>query len=176
MVNFIKDLCVGIYNLLAHACLWTQSQFSNTVLIVGGVAMIIIFVGVCYKMYEDEGGGDTALTFALSAGLFYMLFGLCQGVSEFVDVDVTQSLYVWSVVIMCGLLLIFIGVGYASITKGMFIEFLIGFICMVLGYILLSKYIAIIVCAGCIAIGGGSKYIGTFTDKNGNSYDIYKKD
>lgn len=41
---------------------------------------------------------------------------------------------------------------------------------------LFSKFaIAIGVLLGIGVLGGGSSYVGTFTDRNGNSYDVYKK-
>ena len=58
------------------------------------------------------------------------------------------------------------------------IHFSIAYIVFVLlSALLFSKFVvALGILLGIGAFAGGSSYVGTFTDKDGNSYDIYRKD
>ena len=80
----------------------------------------------------------------------------------------------YSIIIMLISILLLIII---SVANGKILYSIAFIVCLMISAFLFSKFVVGLgVLIGIGLFAGGSSYVGTFTDKNGNSYDVYRKD
>jgi uncharacterized membrane protein YhdT len=175
MRDILEPIASGIWNVLAKLCLYVQSTFNTTWLIVLGIAFLVGAIIAAY-LHDDKERGSSWITILSAILLFLSIFFVVflMAWNEFKPYNDVASDINWISVsvflVLAVLLLISTAFSYRVIYSILYI------VCMVASAILLSKFMVVIgVLLGLGAIGGGYTYVGTFTDRNGNSYDVYKK-
>ena len=178
MKELLDPICSVVWNMLANLCLFAQTTFSTKWLIILGIVFLagVIFCGYYLAEGNEKGVpvGTAILAFLFFVALFVNL--LIMAFADFKDYSTATAgddddwIYMS---IMLALLLCLLAF---SIYEKVFVVAIFMIVCMIILAALLSKYaIAIGIVLGIGVLGGGSSYVGTFTDKNGNSYDVYKK-
>ena len=178
MKELLDPICSIAWDLLANLCLFAQTTFSTRWLIILGIVFIavVIFCGYYLAEGNEKGApvGTAILAFLFFVALFVNL--LIMAFADFKDYNVATAGddTDWIVVsVMLALLLCLIAV---SIYEKTFVISIIMALSMIIAAALFSKFaVAIGIVLGLGVLGGGSTYVGTFTDRNGNSYDVYKK-
>ena len=178
MKELLDPICSIVWDMLANLCLFAQTTFTSKWLIILGIVFIAVVIFCGYYMAEGNEKGAPVGT-AILAFLFFVALFVNILIMAFVDfkeysVATAGDDDDWIFVsVMCALLLCLVAV---SIYEKTFIISIIMVISMIAAAALFSKFaIAIGVVLGIGVLGGGSTYVGTFTDRNGNSYDVYKK-
>ena len=174
MKELLEPITKIVWNGLSTTCVYFQGVLSSTWLIVFGIIAVGIAVFCAVESCKDENGEKNGFLLLLSILSFFSIYIAFFGIGweSFKSYEEIQSGIYWigitSMWVLSSLFIIL-----CLINKK--ILYSIGYvICTVLSAILFSKFIVIIgVLLGLGALGGGSSYVGTFTDKNGNSYDIY---
>ena len=171
----LDPICSVIWDMFAKMSLYVQLNFSNTWLIVLGIVFLVAgIVAACY--IDDKENGTVWVKAILGVLVFLATFVVILFVAwnEFKPYHEIDSDINWIVVSVFLLLAILLLVSTAFSYRVLFTVLFI--ICMIASAIFFSKFmVAIAVLLGIGVIGGGSTYVGTFTDRNGNSYDVYKK-
>ena len=176
MKELLEPITTIVWNGLAKSCVYFQGALSTTWLIVLGIVAIGIAVFCAVETCKDENGEKNTIHVLLSLVTFLAIYGtiFCQGLEDFKNYETTKDDEYWiAITVMWVLILTFILLCLANKK----ILYSIGFvICTLLSAILFSKFIvALGILLGLGALTGGSSYVGTFTDKHGNTYDVYKK-
>lgn len=178
MKEMLDPICSIVWDMLANLCLFAQTTFNTKWLIILGIVFLAGIIICGYYMAEGNKNGFPVGTGVLAFLFFIALFAniLIMAFADFKDYstatagDDTDWIFMS---IMLALLLCLIAV---SIYEKVFIAAIIMVICMIISAALFSKFaIAIGIVLGIGVLGGGSTYVGTFTDRNGNKYDVYKK-
>lgn len=176
MIEIIRNFGVAMWNCAASVCLWAQGQFSTTTLVVTG---IIALVGFIYATNVMENKGATpVILLSLLAFVLLFVFGVIVGFGDFAHRTTNEG----DGVLACGiiwilLLLIWLAIIGNGVSLGFLFQSILSIICTIVCLICFSKYIIYVAILGGIGVfAGGSKFVGTFTDKDGNSYDVYKND
>ena len=165
--SFLWDISVDFY-------LWAHSSFSEKSLIIMAVIIVIIGIYTCCKVYESS------VNWLVGTLIACMFFSMC-GVSlyfmysnGFVHwANLNGDLIGWiSMILFMTMMFLLIASGIAN---NRIIYSIISFLCLYVSCLLLGKHAiwALLPIAG---IGGGSTFIGTFTDTRGNTYDVFRRD
>ena len=173
----MKGLVALLWDFMDKSCLYFQNALSTKWLIVGGVVAFIIAIGCAFMSCKDKNGENNIWADLLSAVVFLSVYGsvFFIGLNEFkdfVNAD-SESGYYCIIIMLISILLLIV----VSAVNGTILYSIVYIICLFISAFLLSEFVVglgVLMVLGVFA--GGSSYVGTFTDKDGNSYDVYKKD
>ncbi len=168
--SFLWDICINFY-------LWSHSTFSETIRIVMAIIIFIIGIYASYKVFESEiNVGQRLLT---AFGLFFLycisiFFMACVGFVHWDNPNVGFLGWI-SMILFVAFTLIWIASG---ITSNSIIYSLVSFLCINISILLIGEYVGWVLFLPILllGVGGGSNFIGTFTDTHGNSYDVFRRD
>ena len=176
MKEFLEPIAANIWDLFANFCLFMQESLETKWLIIGGIIMVIIAAFLCDRMMKDEYGETNIWLILFAVGFFLAVFFtvFCMGLDNFVHYKDLKDSDDWIIVSITWIILFLLII--ISIPSGKIITTLCFVVCAIMAAALFSKFVVGVgILLGLAALGGGSTYVGTFTDRNGNSYDIYKK-
>jgi len=174
LLDFINSI---VWDLLAKMCLFTQSTFGTKWLIILGIVFVFAAV-VCFNyIVNDSKNGFPVWTLIFS---FLFIFSLCinlvfmwwYGFNDYENTTTRRDLF--EVLVFSTVWLLLLCTMVASVFEDVWMPTIIMVVCVIISITLFSKYGFLGLAVLGIG-GGGATYIGTFTDRNGNSYDIYKK-
>lgn len=172
MKDLLEPINTIVWNALSDMCLFFQGALSTTWLIILGIVVVILAAICADESCKDEYGEENVWYTLVSTAVFITVYGtvFCIGWYDFKKIDQAES-NVWIVVpLMC------VSIILCLLNKKIFfsISFIVG---AIVSAALFSKFVvALGILLGLGALMGGSSYVGTFTDKYGNSYDIFKRD
>lgn len=164
--SFVWDVSVDFY-------LWTHSSFSEKSLIIMAVIIALIGIYTCCKALENDANWFLGTLFAFIIFIVYgvsLYFMYSEG---FVHWSNANGDLGWiSMILFWVITLIMI---YSGFSNNRLVYSIVSLLCLYVSCLLLGKHAiwAILPFAG---IGGGSTFIGTFTDTNGNKYDVFRRD
>lgn len=171
----MKDLVAFVWDFLNNSCLYFQNTLSTKWLIISGIIALAMAI-VCAAMgrSDEDESNYTFITLFMAFPIYFSIFAI--GLNHFEGfVSVDNVICYISILLL--LLMIVLYIIY-SVSCGKILYSIASIVCLMLSAFLFSKFIGVIgLCMFIIGgiLGGGSSYLGTFTDKNGNSYDIFKK-
>lgn len=176
MKELLETISAFIWDSLNSLCLYFQGTMGNVGLIVWGIIAVIVAAFFAGESCKDENGKDNIWYGLLSIVVFFAVYGsiFCIGWNEFKVYEKANSEYGWffvSLMLFSSLAL------FTCCFFNKKVLFSIGFvISVIVSAALFSKFVVVLgILLGLGAFAGGSSYVGTFTDKNGNSYDVFKK-
>lgn len=177
MKDIFEPIGSIVWNLGVDLCLWFQNGLTSTWLIIGSVITFIIAIWIADNIVKMPNSDFSLLcVFTIIGCLFMTLTSVAAmsfgSFSHYDSIEYpTAALIIISITITLMLLLIILG----FFSGNSILSVLWVCCCIVLGA-LLSKFIAIIIIFAIITVGGGGTYMGTFIDRYGNKYDVYKSD
>ena len=177
MKTFLEPIASLIYDSLVNMCLFFQGIFDSKWLIILSIVFIISSIFCFIKLCKDEYGNNNVWMMTLSeilivvVGMLIIFIGM-DNFKPYKESDNTVSLI--STTAMWILALIHVVICSCNHKALYSICFIIG---IIMCSVLLSKFFIIMgVWLFMCMFVGGSSFVGTFTDKNGNSFDIFKRD
>lgn len=177
MKDLVEPISALLWDSLNSLCLYFQATIEDGGLLVGGIVALLVAGLLAIKSSKNEYGEENLWYSLLVLVDSFSVYGsiLCIAWNDFKAYEKANSEYGWifvSLMLLSTLILVLVRL----FNKKIF--FFIGFfICLIVSAALLSKFVVgLCIILGLVALGGGSSYVGTFTDKYGNSYDIFKKD
>lgn len=173
----MKDLVALLWDFMNNSCLYFQNSLSTKWLIIWGVIVLAIAIVCAVLSCNDKNGENNIWADLLSAVVFLSVYGsvFFIGWNQFKDFVNAGSEYgYYSIIIMLISILLLIIISFAN---GKILYSIAFIVCLLISAFLFSKFVVGLgVLMGIGLFAGGSTYVGTFTDRNGNSYDVYRKD
>ena len=173
----MTGLVTFVWDFMNKYCMYFQNALSTKWLIIWGVVALILAIASVFMSGKGKNGEDNIWIALLSVFVFLSVYATVFfiGVNEFKGYEIANSecgYYCIIAMLISTLLLISVsavnGTIYFSVAYIIFI---------ILSALLFSKFVvALGILLGIGVFAGGSSHVGTFTDKDGNSYDVYKKD
>lgn len=173
----MEDLVALVWDFLVKYCLTFQNSLSTKWLIIWGVVALVLAVVSAVFSCKDKNGENNVWADLLSVIIFLSVYGTIFfiGFNEFKEfVSAGSELGYYSIIIMLISIVLSIVI---AIANGKILYSIAFIVSLILSALLFSKFIVglgILIGLGLFA--GGSTFVGTFTDKYGNSYDVYKND
>lgn len=173
----MKGLVTLIWDFMSGSSMYFQNTLSTKWLIIWGIAALVIAICCAILSCKDKNEENNIWVDLLSAVIFLSVYGsvFFIGLNEFKDFrDANSEFGYYCIIIMLISIVLLIVI---SSVNGTILYAIAFIVCLFLSAFLFSKFVVGLgVLMGIGLFAGGSSYVGTFTDKNGNSYDIYKKD
>jgi hypothetical protein len=172
----MKGLASLTWDFMSDSSMYFQNTLSTKWLIIWGIVALVIAISGAVLSSKDKNEEDNIWIVLLSIVSFLSVYGsvFFIGLNEFKNFANANSEFGYYCIII--MLISILSLIVISAVNGT-IHYAIAFIvCLLLSAFLFSKFVVGLgILLGIGVFAGGSSYIGTFTDKNGNSYDIYKK-
>ena len=176
----MKDLVALLWDFMNSSCLYFQNSLSTKWLIIWGVILFAIAVVCAVLSCSDKNGENNIWVDLLSLAVFLSVYGSVFFIGwyefkEFANVG-SESEGRYSVIVMLISIILLIIISFAN---GKILYSITFIVCSMISAFLLSEFVVglgVLMGFGLLVGAGGSSYIGTFTDKDGNSYDVFKKD
>ena len=172
----MKVLVALVWDFMNRSSLYFQNTLSTKWLIIWGIIVFIIAIGCAFMSCKDKNGENNIWADLLTAVVFLSVYGsvFFIGLNEFkdfVNAD-SESGYYCIIIMLISILLLIV----VSAVNGTILYSIVYIVCLFISAFLFSEFVVGLgVLMGIGLFAGGSTYVGTFTDKNGNSFDVYKK-
>ena len=164
--SFVWDASVDFY-------LWAHSSFSEKSLIIMAIIIVLIGIYTCCKVFENSVNWIVGTFFAFTIYIIYGVSLFFMYSDGFVHWSNLNSGSGWISMILFGVMTLLMII--SGISSNRLVYSIVSFLCLYISCLILGKH-AIWALIPFIGIGGGSTFIGTFTDTNGNEYDVFRRD
>lgn len=174
MKTFFETIFSFLWNISVDFYTWVHTSYSEETLIISAIILALIGIYTCYKMYDSEINWFGGTLFACVFFFFYGVSLYLMYEVHFVHWEnITDGYSGWTSMIIFAVFTLLLLI--SGLSNNRIIYALISFLCLYFSCLLLGKHAAwvLIPFIGC---GGGSTFVGTFTDTHGNSYDVYRRD
>ena len=173
----MTGLVAFFWDIMDKLSLYFQNALTTKWLIIWGIVAVILAIGSAVLASKDKNDEENVWIVLLSLAVFLSAYATIffMGVNDFKEYEIANSdfgYYCIIALLISTLLLIIV-----SAVNGTILFSIASIVFVILSALLFSKFVvALGVLCGIGVFAGGSTYVGTFTDRNGNSYDVYRKD
>lgn len=178
MKDFFEPLVTNVWDSIANLCTTTHGAIDDLWIIIIGIVLIV--ASFCFGILisrnsNSESMGKFNLIMLLLLFITIVVFVFNIGLEGFKPYRSVENNSGWiTFLVLSSFFIVLILINMLSIRTIIYV--VLFFVCSFGAAILFSKYVwPAVILLSLTLLGGGSTYVGTFTDKNGNSFDIYRK-